>query len=176
MTDDIEGRIPGGTNPDFIYLTGAILSWWARIEGIMVNDIMVLRTQSFSKAISEKEKFPKQGKTIITHWRKLILNGYRTFKLAPPNLDTIVNNSIQCLDCRNNLAHSFWPYGQDDEKRLNLQWVKPNPNAKYGVDRGEVAYSVQELDRVNSKLSSLYTHVMTASFRSHILYKQQGSD
>lgn len=169
----LQGFVPGNTNVEFIYITGAIVSWWARIEGIMIHDIMVLRTWPFSENVVKKATFPMSGKSVIKHWRKLIENGYRHFSLDPPDLAKIVNESIELLDHRNTLSHSFWPYGQSDPQKLELNWIKRDDSANWGVSRGTYSATLADLDSVNTRLAHLYNAVMAASFNSHKLYRAQ---
>ncbi len=67
MTNEQIGIYPRGTNPEFIHLTGTIVSWWARIEGIMMQDIMCLRSQPFSAALIENKGFPYGTRNTIKH-------------------------------------------------------------------------------------------------------------
>jgi hypothetical protein len=83
VSDRQIGVYPGDTNPLVLHLTGTIISWWARVEGMMVFDIMSLRTLPCSRPIAEKERFPTAGKAIIKQWRRLLLNAYL---LNPPVL------------------------------------------------------------------------------------------
>jgi hypothetical protein len=167
----LQGFIPGNTNVEFIYITGAIVSWWARIEGIMMHDIMALRTWPFSESVVQKNKFPMNGKAVIKHWRKLIENGYRFFSLEPPDLAKMVNESLALLCHRNALSHSFWPWGQSDLQRLELNWIKKDDSGEWGVSRGTYSATLAELDSVNTRLAHLYTAVMAVSFNSHKLYQ-----
>jgi len=171
---DLKGYIPGDTNQDFIYFTGAIISWWARIEGLMINDIFALRTWPFSAPIVSKHQFPMSGKAVVTQWRKLLENGYRHFNLEPPALDKLVNEALELLDHRNVLSHSFWPYGQTDKNILEVHWIKRNHSGQWGVSRGTYKATLNDLDKVNTRLGHMYTAVMAASFNSHKLYHLGG--
>lgn len=169
--EKLNGYIPGNTNPEFLYITGAIISWWARTEGIMVHDVMALRTWPFSKVITEKRKFPMNGRDLIKQWRDLIQNGYRTFELETPNLSKVVNDAIELMDVRNTLSHSFWPYGQADRDVLEVSWMKRDDASPDGVKRGSYRATLSDLDKINTRLAHLYTSVMAASFNSHKLYR-----
>lgn len=167
----LDGFIPGNTNAEFMYITGAIVSWWARTEGIMVHDVFALRTWAFSKRITNKRLFPTKGKDLVTQWRGLLENGYREFELEVPNLSKVVNDALELLDFKNTLVHSFWPYGQQDREVLELSWIKPGGSAEHGVVRGNIRVTLVDLDKINTRLAHLYTAVMAASFNSHKLYQ-----
>lgn len=170
MNDGGIGVFPGGTNPAFIHLTGTIVSWWARIEGMMVHDIMTLRTQRFSAAIAKKEAFPTAGRSIVKQWRKLLVNAYGDGAPEVAKIDAAVNRAIELLDHRNHLVHSFWPYGQTDFEKLELHWIRPDTSERYGVRFGKYSMTVDDLDVVNQRLANLYNVVMAISINSHRLY------
>ena len=169
--EKLNGFIPGNTNPDFMYLTGSIVSWWARIEGIMVHDIMALRTWPFSYKVTSKRVFPMSGKAVVKQWRDLIQNGYREFDLTIPDFSTLVNEALELLNVRNTLAHSFWPYGQLDKDVLEVNWIKRDDGAMHGVSRGTYRATLHDLDRINTRLAHVYNAVMAASMNSHRLYQ-----
>jgi len=168
--EKLRGYIPGNTNADFLYITGAIISWWARTEGIMVHDVMALRTWPFSKIITDKQEFPTKGRSLIKQWRDLIQNGYRTFDLEVPDFSSLVNDAIELMGIRHTLSHSFWPYGQKERDVLEVNWMKRDDSSPTGVKRGIYRATLKDLDNVNTRLAHLYTSVMAASFNSHKLY------
>jgi hypothetical protein len=164
------GVYPGDTNPLVIHLTGTIISWWARVEGMMVFDIMSLRTLPSNRPIAEKEKFPTAGKAIIKQWRKLLVNAYESDSPERPKIGAATEAALELIDHRNHLVHSFWPYGQIDPDKLELHWVRPDPTARHGARLGTYCMTIDELDEVNQRLSHLYNRVMAISFNSHRLY------
>jgi hypothetical protein len=164
------GVYPGGTNPIFIHLTGTIVSWWARTEGIMIGDITTLRTQSFSAEISQNSKFPTGTGDTIKHWAKLLLNAYGNESEACENIKTAKTEALEILFHRDRLVHSFWPFGQIDPEILNLNYIKPDKTMQHGVFFGEYSMTINELDAVNRRFAALYHAVMAISFNSHRLY------
>lgn len=174
MSNSGIGVYPGGTNPAFIHLTGTIVSWWARIEGIMVQDIWALRTQPANARIVEKEQFPTSAKNIAKHWRKLLINGYGAGASEASKIDDAVRRAIELIEHRNHLVHSFWPYGQIEHEKLELSWIRPDPKEKYGVRRGTYSMTVDELDKINQRFANLYVAVMAISFNSHRIYRELG--
>ncbi|TCD02220.1 hypothetical protein EYB45_09550 [Erythrobacteraceae bacterium CFH 75059] len=171
----LRGVIPGNTNSDFIYLTGAVISWWARIEGIMTSDVMALRTWPFSAEIVDQKRFPLGGRDTVLQWRALIINAYKARNLSSPNLDKIVTDSLQLLWHRNCLSHSFWPYGQQEKSVLELHWIKRKDSNPQGIERGTYRVTATELDKVNTRLANLCTAALAASFNSHIVYRDHGA-
>lgn len=167
------GVYPGGTNPAFIHLTGTIVSWWARIEGLMVNDIWVLRTHPECAEFSQKRRFPLAGKEVVKHWRELHLSRSAEHRTEKSRFDLIVAEALDLVHHRNTLVHSFWPYGQTNSDYLELHWVKPSANEPHGVERGTYTKSVEELNGVNQRLANLYTRVMMASMNSHLKSNRQ---
>ena len=166
----MKGVYPGGTNPAIIHLTGTIISWWARIEGVMIFDIWPLRSQAFSAEISANENFPTSGKDIIKQWRKLLVNAYGKEHSEVIKIEAAKSEALTLIDHRNSLVHSFWPYGQVDQQRLELHWVRRADRQPNGVSLGTYSKSIEELDEINDRLASLYTKVMAISFNSHRLY------
>lgn len=148
MDSDLKGYYPGNTNVEFIYLTGAIISWWARIEGVMIRDIWALRTWPFSNEITQKRDFPTSGKAIITQWRALIENGCRFFEIEGPNLAKTVNEAIALVDHLNTLSHSFWPYGQTDLNVLELHWLRRDAKSSGGVRQDTYRATLSDLDKI----------------------------
>ena len=171
MDHELKGYIPGDTNENFIYLTGAIISWWARVEGIMIHDIFALRTWPFSEPVIAKHSFPMNGRSVITQWCRLLENGYRHFSLDLPNMSGLVNEALDLLSHRNRLSHSFWPYGQKDQNILEISWIKKNDGAPGGVSRANYSATLEDLDKINTRLAHLYTATMAVSFNSHRLYR-----
>ena len=169
--EKLNGYVPGNTNPEILYITGAIISWWARTEGIMVRDVMALRTWPFSKVITEKHEFPTKGRDLIKQWRDLIQNGYRTFSLEVPDFSKLVNDAIELMNVRHTLSHSFWPYGQAENDVLEVSWMQRDDASPDGVKRGSYRATLSDLDKINTRLAHLYTSVMAASVNSHKLYK-----
>lgn len=138
---------------------------------MMVLDIMALRTQPFSSEVAAKVDFPKQGKGIIAHWRKLLANGYGNDPEKISSVDAACRAARELIDHRNHLVHSFWPYGQSDQTVVELQWVMPDKQAQYGVKMGVYRKTISELNSINNSLARLYTKVMAISVNSHTLYK-----
>ena len=170
MTETGIGIYPGGTNPVFIHLTGTIVSWWARTEGIMITDIMALRTQPLSAQIVQKAAFPQRTRDTVRHWATLLLNAYENDGEQRGKIEKVVTKALELLEHRDRLVHSFWPYGQADSDKLELRWIRPDKTQQYGVRRGVYSMSVSELDAVNQSFAHLYNAVMAISFNSHRLY------
>ena len=161
---------PGGTNPDFIQLTGTIISWWARTEGIMIQDVMCLRTQPFSTEIVKTKDFPRTTRDTIKHWAKLLLNAYNATNNEHQRIEIAKAASLELLQHRDRLVHSFWPYEQADHCKLVLSWIRPDKDAQYGVQIGEYSATVDELNDINQRFANLYLEVMSISVNSARLY------
>ena len=173
MTDERIGIYPSGINPAFIHLTGTIISSWARTEGIMIGDIICLRSQPFSaEFVSKKknEKFPQGGKATIKQWAALLLNAYDKTSDQRDSVETAKTNALAILPHRDRLAHSFWPFGQTDIEKLQLNWIKPNMAEQFGFSTGEYCMTINELNAVNQKFANLYHAVMVISVNSARLY------
>lgn len=163
------GVYPGTIQREFIHLVGTIVTWWARIEGLMVFDIRWLRTQPMSARITEQEAFPTMTRRIIKHWGKLLRNGYAHDAQKLVELDAILTEAFALVEHRNAIVHSFWPYGQDKNDEIKLSSIKPKPGDPTTVIYSNYIATVEGLDDVNIRMSRLYHRAMAFSFNSHKL-------
>lgn len=157
------GKIPGGFNPAIIHLVGAIVTWWARAEGMMVQDLRWLRSLPVNASVYKNDMFPTQTKRTIKQWGKCQRNLWAGHAKGLKALELVHNEALALLEERNAIVHSFWPYWHHDPERIVLHSVKPvkdNPD-KLLIVKYEA--SVDELDDLNERVRNLYHRVLNVS-------------
>lgn len=163
------GVYPQNVQPEFIHLVGTIVTWWARIEGMMVFDVRWLRALPMSAKIAAQETFPTQTRRVIRHWGKLMRNGHRGDASKLMELEVILNEAFSLAEHRNSIVHSFWPYGQEKADEIRLTSMKPDPDDPTKVIYTAYEATIDQLDDVNTRLAKLYHSTMVFSLNSHKL-------
>lgn len=167
------GRIPRGIDPDLLYLTGAIVTWCGRIDGILVYSLLAIRQHEACKAIVKKENFPSPTKDIVKQWAK---GGSLVLSHDPQAVDRIGQLRQELLDLaldRNDLVHGFWPYGSEPhEGALSLQTLRVRKDGE--LQLSSLAIDVERLEAVNGRAVLLYRQVMAMMTRFTIPPVVQG--
>lgn len=160
------GQYPAGFNPAIIHLVGAIATWWARSEGLIVQDLTWLRTTPGNQDIARKEAFPTQTRRAIKHWAKLLRMMYHDDKVTLDALSVLLQDGIDLLEDRNVILHSFWPYWQSNDQEVELSSVQPAHGDPSKIMFVRHKVSVDQLDDLNNKMSAFYHRVMAVSFNA----------
>jgi hypothetical protein len=170
-SDMVRGRFPAGIDPWLLHLTGTIVSWWGRVEGILVGDLMLLRQHPKFLHVAQKERFPIATKRIIEQWgrgRRIVC---ADDALDLKRLDRALFALRECANERNDLVHGFWPYGAEpDAKTLRLEIAKPSQNDAGDIEIRHVEIDAERLDKLNERIIDLYHGVLMMSVNLHILY------
>lgn len=171
MSESI-GRIPAEIQPELVWLVGAIITWWARVEGLMVSDLRWLRSLDVNTTIAAKESFPPGTKRAIKHWTRLMRNFHAddTEKLA--QIVAIQDEALDVWSHRNAIAHSFWPYGQVQKDEIQLQSIKRKLDDPMNAEIIEYRATVQSLNEINNRAMRLYHRTMALSFNSSMKMNQ----
>ena len=152
-----------------ISLTGAIVTWWGRIEGLLTRDLITLRQHPACADYARKERFPVSTGRVIDQWEKtrnLVFQGNDQKRLQTSELVTRLR---KCADERNILVHYFWPYGnQQDPSTLRLSSIKPARRSHDDLEFRSVTITLEDLDDLNERLFRLYTPVMAAMMQTRI--------
>lgn len=164
--DDIRGTIPPNIDDRLIGLTGAIVTWWGRIEGLLVRDLITLRQHPACREFAEKERFPVATGKVIEQWKKtrnIIFAGNAEKCRQTSELAAQIE---ECARERNILVHYFWPYGNDpNPTELRLQSIKPRKGTHDTLEISSVTVNLENLDDLNERLFRLYTPVMVAGMQ-----------
>lgn len=160
------GRIPGDIDPLLVSITGAIVTWWGRIEGVLVYDLLASRQHPAARPIAEKQQFPVSTSRVIAQWarcRRAIFAG------NPGELRRVENTRQRLADAakdRHALVHGFWPYGGDpaDPTTLRLQMIKPKKGETGMMEVHQRTITIDSLDDFNERLIHLYHTVMADAF------------
>jgi hypothetical protein len=159
------GQFPKGIDPALIHLTGTIVTWWGRIEGILVHDLITLRQHPMNAAFVAKELFPVQTGRVIQQWAKLQRRYYATNQVRIEKLEKLIEELSDGADERNILVHYFWPYGAvEGDETITLQSIKPKKGQNDMLEIKQAVISVEKLDELNERLVRLYHHVMADQF------------
>lgn len=157
------GKFPEGIDPALIHLTGTIVTWWARIEGLLVFDLLSLRKLPDNAAYVAKERFPLSSGNLIRQWSRL----QRRFSDADParleKLRKLADELREVAEDRNVLVHYFWPYGSSDPTTLQLQTIKPQKGNEEVLEIRSAEITIQKLDSVNERMVRLYHALMVES-------------
>ena len=161
---------PVGISPQIIFLTGCIVTWWGRIEYILINDIYRMRLHPDLAAHRDFQVVQIATKRRIWQWRR----GFVVVPEVPKDMlvkvDTLTAELYDLAEDRHLLMHSMWDIqGQDGGQTVRLTNIKP--------DEGDVMLSLSTeinaalLDELNSKMYRAYHQLVsistTARFSRH---------
>jgi hypothetical protein len=168
MSDRGIGRFPEGIDPALMHLTGTIVTWWGRVEGVLVHELLSLRGE-FAE-FSAKESFPVQTGNIVKQWGQLQRKHFAENQERLQIIETLLIEMRELSEDRNILAHYFWPYGASpNPSELTLQTMKPKRGDNSVLEIKQATITVPKLDEINERLMGLYHRVMadavTLSFR-----------
>jgi hypothetical protein len=169
------GKFPEGIDPSLIHLTGTIVTWWGRIEGCLIYDLMTLRNLAMNAAYVAKEPFPVSTGKVIKQWSRL----QRAFSANDPQrlekMTKLADELHEVSDDRNVLVHYFWPYGASDpSKPIKLQSVKPKRGDNNILQFTSVEITVEKLDSVNERLVRLYHRIMMETMNLILTVNRDG--
>lgn len=167
----MRGIIPGGINPNLVSLTGAIVTWWGRIETVLTYDVIGMNS---SQAVSDDEQcWPVQiaTKRLIKQWaraRRIIHTDWHD-----PSFDTEVlqRRLLKAAEVRHRLVHSHWGWGSPAQPRddWEVSILKPSRATSDKLEYTRFTIDVESLDTFNDSLRVLYMELMTASMRLHMI-------
>jgi hypothetical protein len=158
------GQFPKGIDPALIHLTGTIVTWWGRIEGTLVHDLITLRQLPVNAEIATKELFPVQTGRLIDQWARLQRRYYSDDQARLQTLAKLVPDLTDAAEDRNILVHYFWPYGAEGQETITLQSIKPKKGQNSVLEIKQAEISVAKLDELNERLVRLYHRVMADGF------------
>lgn len=145
-----------------IHLTGTIVTWWGRIEGIMVHDLISLRNHFPDYAA--KAPFPVQTGNIIRQWSRLQRDFSKGDTERTDKFNELADELWDVSEDRNVLVHYFWPYGGTEGKsEITLKSIKPQKGNNSTLMFRAVEISVEKLNSVNERLMRLYHTIMAGS-------------
>lgn len=163
---DIKGTIPPHIDDRLVSLTGAIVTWWGRIEGLLTRDLITLRQHALCAEYAKKERFPVSTGLVIKQWEKTRSLVFAGNEEKCRQTKDLVSRLRDCADDRNTLVHYFWPYGNDqDPSVLRLSSIKTRRGTHDTLEFREVTITVKDLDDLNERLFQLYTPVMVAGMQ-----------
>lgn len=146
-----------------ISLTGAIVTWWGRIEGLLVRDLITLRQHPACVDYARKERFPVSTGKVIDQWEKTRNLVFAGNDEKRSQTHALTKRLRDCADDRNILVHYFWPYGNErDPSTLRLTSIKTARGSHDDLEFRSVTITLEELDDLNERLFRLYTPVMAA--------------
>lgn len=157
----VRGRFPNGIDPRLLHLTGTIVSWWSRIEGVLVKDLLTIRDHKSFKHKAANEALPVATKRLIDQWARGRRAIFSQDAKALEQLEKIVVELRNVAAERNDLVHGFWPYGAEPgERKLRLETFKPHPTKPGAFEIREYDIDAERLDEINERAISLYHKVM----------------
>lgn len=160
------GRFPEGIDHALIHLTGTIVTWWGRVEGVLVHELLTLR--KMHPAFSAKEPFPVQTGNIIRQWGKLQRKFFAKDSKRLEKVEGLLCEMRELSEDRNILAHYFWPYGgTQSQSELTLQTIKPQKGNNAVLEIKTAVIDIEKLDGINERLMRLYHTVMADAVSLH---------
>lgn len=147
------GRYPDGIDIALIHLTGTIVTWWARIEGLLVQDLITLRQLPMNAELAAKEPFPSSTNATIKQWHRL-QNATWPEEKTLREVTSMVPELRDLAEERHIIVHSFWPWGSDDPETVRIQRVRPAKGGNIAITQYEL--NVETMDAVNERLCSMY--------------------
>jgi hypothetical protein len=166
----MKGVIPGGINPDLVSLTGAIVTWWGMIEGVIVQDVIGMNSHAAVHADGECWPVQTATRRLISQWVRARRIAHRTFPDNGFDFEAARGNLAECAEIRNRLVHGFWRFGTPSEPRDDfvISTFKPIRGKPNSFEFERYLIDVPMLDSFNSRLASLYHSVMCASLNLHL--------
>lgn len=158
-------NIPADIDPHLICVTGAIVTWWGRIENDLYLDLLTTRNHPSANKIAAKDQIPLSSNKRIKQWAKV---RKAIFANMPDRLNQINELRDQLLSAseeRNDIVHAHWPYGnKQNPKKLRLQSMKPKFDGSHVFKNIDI--TPENLEELSERLNSLFHKIMplTVSF------------
>lgn len=142
------------------------MTWWGRIEGLLVGDLITLRQHTSCADYAKKERFPVSTGLVIKQWEKTRNIVFADNKEKCRQTTDLVERLRDCADDRNIIVHYFWPYGNDQNpSSLTLSSIKTKRGTHDTLEFRSVTITLEDLDDLNERLFRLYTPVMVAGMQ-----------
>jgi hypothetical protein len=143
-------------------LTGAVVTWWGRIEGSLFQDLLIAQRHSSVKA-EICAPLPVGTKNLITTWIKtmgLVENEQAWFD----EIKRIAAGLRDCAEDRHVIVHAFWDYpdpAQADRSKLTI--IKPAKGSPGQIRFAQYHMDIPKLAEMEQRFRTLYHRVMASS-------------
>lgn len=142
------------------------MTWWARLEGLFVFEILILREKPSAKSVTVKERLPSGTGRRIKHWGKLMRLLYSDQPKSLKVIQDLMVESLELAGERNVLMHSFWPYTQENPDEVQLHNLKIDPTDTSQHQETVYVANVEELDDLNERIRRLYVRMVAVAFNA----------
>lgn len=157
----MQGLIPEGINPNLVFLTGAIVTWWGRCESMLISELTSLRQHPLCADLKRKEPFPVSTSRLIDHWARARSLAYVSNSLRLKGTAQLKPELIACSALRNKLCHGAWPYETAaPDAPLRLWLLKPKKGTHDDVWLDIYETDQAGLEALNSRLIRLYHRLL----------------
>jgi hypothetical protein len=162
----MKAKIPGGIPYDLIVAIGAIVTWWGRVEGMLVFELAPLRAHPACAKLAEKERFPVMTGKVIKQWADAQRLVFAADARVLAEVDELETELFACADERNKLVHYTWPYGgPEGQTTLTLQSIKPAKGTHDTLLLSKHTIDPESLDRTNDRICALYHRLLPSTIR-----------
>ena len=145
-------------DPILLTLTGSIVTWWGRIEGMLFHDLLSLQHDPAVKASGACDPLPIATKRLIKAWTKAT-QIFETEEKWQHELAAVKLELEECSQDRHVIVHGFWDY-PDPVKcdRTQITVMKPGTEdkllfAQYNID-------IDKLSEMERRFIHLYHRIL----------------
>lgn len=153
-------RVPKGIDPMLIQLKGAIVTWWGRVEGLVVSDLLAMRHHPKAAKVA-KEPIQVATNRLIGQWRRTRCAIFADQPAHLSKVEELATELRETADGRHVLVHSFWPYGTSSpDEPVKLRSIKPQRADPSILEIKSYPIDPEKLDALNERLIRLYHRLL----------------
>jgi len=150
-------------DPILLTLTGAIVTWWGRIEGMMFHDLLTLRHDDAVKASGACDPLPMGTKPLINAWVKAT-RIIETEDKWHEELKSVATELRECADDRHVIVHGFWDYpdpAKSDQSQITV--LKPSKGDRSKLLFAQYKINTDKLNEIETRFRHLYHRILPFS-------------
>ena len=161
---------PDNANYPLVLVTGAIVIWWGRIEGMLFQETMNMGLHADEAISSLCQPLQIATQKLIAQWAR----ASRRVVADDPELQAAISKVkgelTDCAGDRHILAHGFWDYPHDDQIPLQSKITVIKPDGADGVKFEQYEVNFQILSEFHDRLSLIYHRILgiTGAIESRI--------
>lgn len=151
-------------DPILLTLTGAIVTWWGRIEALMFHDLLTLQHDDAVKASGVCNPLPMGTRPLVKAWIKATAI-FETEEKWQRELEHVASELRECSEDRHVLVHGFWDYPDPAKSdRTQITVLKPGKKGSSGkLLFAQYKIDVAKLHEVEARFRRLYHRLLPFS-------------
>lgn len=150
-------------DPILLTLTGAIVTWWGRIEGMMFHDLLALQHDDGVKLSGACDPLPTGTKALIGAWVKAT-RIIETEEKWHRELEQVAVELRELAEERHVLVHGFWDYPDPaHSNRSKITVIKPAKGNRSQLQFSQYRTDTAELHELETRFRRLYHRILPFS-------------